>query len=539
MKKLLSMLAVITLIGTASTSVIACGGGQEPISPIINNGNSIQELLIKTQDKIKEGFGDLTNSNANLFFQDEFVSGKDYFNILKNLSSEKEVIIDNINFINAFTKRIQKIININITNKLILDNNLRLLFNGISNDDILKISTNRSNFKKVPFKWKKEEVNFGIQNYSPDKLNIEFWYSIKINLNLLLSYKDDNNKLQNKDLNQEYIIYFANTGANIFSVIQAASLEIKNKIEDYLVNIDITKDNHNIIDKAKEILLRILNNNKIVINESTFLEKNDVKIKKNLYNEANHFYNAFNKLRIDSINYLKEYFNIIVEDFKKDLDKWIDSNLSSTTKSKIEKDKSNIKNFGKISLNNWTISGLTLERINFNFITIRKNQTRQEWVNFVSQALGKIFSLDGFIKIPFSIINKENALIMYMDKTDFNSYVSENKSLFDVSNYFSEKIKEKAITEGVISNNTEFRILLNGCWKEDATLKNSEFIRNIDASTLEVIKNPLNYYSYLNITIDDFSFIFGNKKTRDNTNKNNYITFDKWIIKKSDSNIWN
>ncbi|WP_342257818.1 hypothetical protein [Spiroplasma endosymbiont of Nomada ruficornis] len=126
-----------------------------------------------------------------------------------------------------------------------------------------------------------------------------------------------------------------------------------------------------------------------------------------------------------------------------------------------------------------------------------------------------------------------------MDKTDFNSYVSENKSLFDVNNYFSEKMKEKAITEGVISNNTEFRILLNGCWKEDATLKNSEFIRNIDASTLEVIKNPLNYYSYLNITIDDFSFIFGNKKARDNTNKNSYITFNKLIIKKSDSNIWN
>lgn len=539
MKKLLTMLGAITLIGTASTNVIACGGGQEPINPIINKGNNIQELLIKTQDKIKEGFGDLTNSNANLFFQEEFLLGQDYFNILKNLSSEKEVIIDNINFINAFTKRIQKIININITNKLILDNNLRLLFNGISNDDILKISTNSSNFKKVPFKWKKEEVNFGIQNYSPDELNIKFWYSIKINLNLLLSYKDDNSNLQNKDLNQEYIIYFANTGANIFSVIQAASLEIKNKINDYLVNIDINQDNRNIIDKANKILLRKLNNNNIVIHESSFLEKNYVKIKNNIYDEANYFYNAFNKSRIESIDYLKEYFNIKIEDFKKDLDKWIDLNLNSTTKLEIEKDKSNIKNFGKISLNNWTISGLTLERINFNFITIRKNQTIQEWVNFVSQALGKTFSLDGFIKTPFSIINKENELTMYMDKEDFNSYVSENKSLFDVNNYFSEKIKEKMVAEGVILNNTEFRILLNGCWNEDATLKNSEFIRNIDGSTLEVIKNPLNYYSYLNITIDDFSFIFGNKKGQDNTNKNNYITFNKWIIKKSDSNIWN
>lgn len=539
MKKLLSMLGAITLIGTASTNVIACGGGQEPINPINNNENSIQELLIKTQDKIKEGFGDLTNSNANLFFQDEFVSGKNYFNILKNLSSEKEVIIDNIDFINAFTKRIQKIININITNKLILDNNLRLLFNGISNDDILKISTNRSNFKKVPFKWKKEEVNFGIEDYSPDTLNIEFWYSIKINLNLLLSYKDDNNKLQNKDLNQECIIYFANTGANIFSVIQAASLKIKDKIKDYLVNVDITLDNHNIIDKASEVLLKLLNNNNIVINQGTFEEKNDLRIKKNLYDEANHFYNAFNKSTIDSIDYLKEYFNIIVEDFNNDLNEWIDSNLNSTTKSEIEKNKSNIKNFGKISLNNWAISGLTLEKINFNFITIRKNQTRQEWVNFVSQALGKTFSLDGFIKIPFSVINKKKELIMYMDKTDFNSYVSENKSLWDVSNYFSEKIKEKAVTEGVISNNTEFGIELNGCWNEYATLKNSEFVQNIDDSTLKVIKNPSSYFSYLNIFIDDFRFFFGSKKSKDNRNKSNYITFNNWIIKKSNSNIWN
>ncbi len=548
MKKLLTILSAITLVGTTSISVIACGSGsQEPINPTDDDGNNIQDLLTKTQDKINEGFGNLINLNKNLFFSGEFLEKKEKISgILEKLSSEKVTQINNDNFIKQFTQKIQNIINTNITNKLILDDNLRLLFNGISNNDVLKISVNKTNFFKIPFKWKKEEnVNFGIKDYSPGALNIDYWYSIKINLNLSLSYKDENNKLQEKELKQDYIIYFANTRANIMAVIEAASLEINNKIKDCLLDIDITTivpNKKNIIDKANRIIFDLLeNNNKVSINESTLLENNTIKIKEHLYSEANYFYNAFNKSKTDSINYLKDYFQSIFEDFNTDLNKWVNSNsnLDNKAKSTIEKQKLNIKSFGKISLNNWTISGLTLKSINLDFITIRTNQTREQWIIFLSNALGNTFSLDGFIKIPFNIINDEKNLVMYMDKADFESYLYENKSLLDVRYYFNDKIKAKLIAEKVIQDTTEFEVTLNGCWNPVATLRNPEFVKKIDDSTLEVTKNPLNRYSYLYINIDGFYFIFGSKKAEDNTNGNNYITFNKWIIKKADSNIWN
>ncbi|WP_342276894.1 hypothetical protein [Spiroplasma endosymbiont of Nebria brevicollis] len=548
MKRLLKILSVLTLTIVPVTSVVACGGGASgPVNPPDDDGVDIKDLLIKVQNKINEEFGNLINDGKNLFFEGQFAQGTEYYKILKNMPSDKETVIKDTDFVSSFTERIQSLVTNNVLPKLLADSDLRLLFNGISTNNILKIVNNNTKFFKVPFKWAKEDVDFGISDYSPGKYDITYWYKIRMDLSLEVSYKDAENKEQKKDFNQNYISYFANTDANISGVIEVSSLKIKEKLQTKLIEINLTKNkdisNEERIKNAKEKILGYLPNNHLNLQNAIFVDNVTTKITSDsiipnyrIYHEANKFYNAFKLSKNESVKYLEDYFGKrIMKNFDKKLDDWINSpDLNEASKKSIRTNKENINAFGKIELNDWNISGLTLKSIKLNFINIRADETKTQWVKFMSNALGNTFSIDSWLKTPFNIINNNQNLVMYMDKKDFETYVQQNKNLYDVSEYFNAKIKAKAISETAIINNTPFRIYLNGCYNPVATLTNSEFVTKIDDATFKVNKNPSEWYSYINISIDGFRFIFGGKK-----DKGNYITFNNWIIKKADSTIWN
>lgn len=552
MKRLLKILGVSIFTITPATSVVACGSpasASAPVVPPAEDGVNINDLLIKLQDKISEQFENLINEGKNLFSEGQFPQGNEYFEMLKKLPSTGDSVeIKNDDFISAFGGRIQGLITNDIVPKLLEDSDLRILFNGIENADILNIVNNNTNFFKVPFKWKKEEVEFGIENYDPGSYNITYWYQIRMELNLKISYKDANNKQTEKDANQTYISYFSNTNADIKKVIDAASLEINGKLQNKLIDINICKNEDNSDRKRIEIaenkILDIINNSGLNIvkaifdgNFTTSITSNDKNIPSySFYKEANQFYNAFKLSKNEAIRYLQDYFGkTIVKNFDKNLDKWIDnSNLTQDAQKTIRENKEGINSFGKIKIISWTISGLTLKSIELNFINIRTDETRKEWIKSMSKSLGNIFAVDSWLKTPFDIINKDNNLIMYMDKTDFETYVKQNKALAYVSKYFSDKIREKAISELAIEDNTTLRVMLNGSYGDDATLTNSEFVTKIDDNTFKVIKNPQGYYSYIAVNLDGFHFILGGKKYG-----KNYITFNNWIIKKANSTIWN
>lgn len=551
MKRLLKVLGILTFTIVPTTSVVACGSpanANAPVVPPAEDGVDIQGLISKLQDKISEEFGNLINGGKNLFSEVQFPQGHEYYEVLKDLPSTGDPAeIENNDFISAFSERIQDLITNNIVPKLLEDSDLRILFNGITNTDILNIVNNNTKFYKVPFKWAKEEVEFGIKNYDPSSYNITYWYQIRMDLNLKISYKDADNKQAEKDVTQNYISYFANTEADIKKVIDAASLGIKEKLQNELIDINIDKNEDysdlKRIEIAKNKVFNIINNSYLKVENAIFDESFTTSITsshKNVpsyspYKEANQFYNAFKSSKNEAIRYLKDYFEkTIVKNFDKNLDKWInDSNLSQDAQRTIRENKERINSFGKIEINNWTISGLTLKSIELNFINIRTDETKAEWTKSMSKSLGNIFAIDSWLKTPFDIINNDKNLIMYMDKTDFETYVKENKTLSNVSEYFSSKIKEKAIRERAIERNTMFRVTLNGSYGNEATLKNSAFVTKVDDKTFKVIENPQHYYSYINVDLDGFYFILGGKKYGEN-----YITFNNWIIKKANSTIW-
>lgn len=551
MKRLLKVLGILAFTIVPTTSVVACGSHDN--APVVpqkdDDGLNIEDLLSKLQDKINEEFGNLINDGKNLFSEAQFQNGSNYYKVLNSLPSDNSAEIKDNDFISAFSQRIQELITNNIVPKLLEDSDLRLLFNGITNTDILKIVNNDTKFYKATFKWKKEEnVDFGISNYDPNAYNIIFWYQIRMELGLKISYKNAENKQTDKDVTQIYISYFANTEADIKKVIDASSLEINKTLQNKLISIDITKDEDNSDQKritiAQNKISSLINNKKLVIENSTFVKGFNIMITSNklnipnykIYREANKFYNAFKLSKNNSIKNLEDYFaKRVVGNFDENLDKFSKmSYLSQDAKSTINTNKQKINAFGKIEINNWTISGLTLKSFKLDFINIRTDQTKAEWTTFMSEALGKIFAIDSWLKNKFDIINKEKKLIMFMDKTDFESYVKKNKSLYNVSTYFNDKIKAKAVSERAINDNTQFRFELNGCNNPNATLGNSEFVTKIDDDTLQVIKNPEEYYSYISVTLDRFHFILGSKKDR-----GNYRNFNSWIIKKGNSTIWN
>ncbi|WP_338959292.1 hypothetical protein [Spiroplasma endosymbiont of Tiphia femorata] len=55
------------------------------------------------------------------------------------------------------------------------------------------------------------------------------------------------------------------------------------------------------------------------------------------------------------------------------------------------KKKKKINAFGKITISDWSISGLRLTPMTLDFININPNQTQGEWAEQTATALGKIF----------------------------------------------------------------------------------------------------------------------------------------------------
>ncbi|WP_375317931.1 hypothetical protein [Spiroplasma endosymbiont of Virgichneumon dumeticola] len=547
MKRLLKILSVLTLTTVPVTSVVSCGGASVPVNPT-DDGIDIKDLLNKAQNKINDEFGNLINEEKNLFFENEFGNiGAAFKNVLSKMSATKEAKITDPDFIREFIKRMQENITDLIVPKLLEDQNLRMLFNGISKQNILKIASNNTKLLRTPFKWLPEEhVTFGLDNYNADiikRLAIEYWYKITMDLKLELSYKDDKNQEQTRDLSQNYISYFANTGANISSVVKAASSKVKQRLSNQLININLTTNqdisNDVRLAKAKSEILVLVNKSELKIEKTNFdnVTKLTSSINSHVYNSSNQFYEAFNKSETASQTYLQTYLeNEISKNFDKNLDDWI-ANLSPKEKQKIPSTiKPNITAFGKISLNNWTISGLSLQRITLNFINTRTNQTKSEWISSVSTSLANIFSLNGCIKDAFSIINSNKDLIMYMNNDDFNTYKNENKKMSDINDYFDDKIKQKAIAEGAILSSISFKVRLNGVYSGDSynpNLDNREYIQEVDESTLKLIKNPASHFNYLRIEIDGLLFIFGSKQCG-----KNYLSFNSWVIKRASGPIW-
>ncbi|WP_342276200.1 hypothetical protein [Spiroplasma endosymbiont of Nebria brevicollis] len=238
-------------------------------------------------------------------------------------------------------------------------------------------------------------------------------------------------------------------------------------------------------------------------------------------------YETYSKSTVDkAIGLLKNYLTSNVTLFATNLDKWITRPIT------VNKD--NINEYGPVTIDDWSISGLTLKSINLDFIKVRTDQTQNKWAEQTATALGTIFCSKGtFAQGRINLSTGWN-LTMYINPADFDNFVSNDSKLSDISTYISEKINNNAKKEHIITNNISTS--LNGLWYKNPNLSNSGIVTKVDDKTFKIIRGRgrMISYNYLKIFYEYTSFACGNIKSVVGDN----LSFNNWIIKRADTDVW-
>ncbi len=410
---------------------------------------------------------------------------------------------------------------------------LKPLFGNIPINELLTIDISQTTLKKIFFQWK--GVDFGVAGYEPSnpEYNITMWHKIKAQLKLKLAYKNESNIKSTHEFDSDFNYNYANPGANLRKLIDASTAKVEEKLRNFTIEAPANTSDSSLNSKVKTIIFDKIGNDKVKLDMFEMVSIGVLK-RYDRYDSDDHMFQAITKPTIEeSIASLKAYLAPSVSEFTNKLNNWIGSGSDAK---KITEDRSKINNFGTCTISNWTVSGLTLKPMSLDFVTSR-NETQNQWADRVAVALGTIFCTKGSFAQGRIDLTTDNNLTIYMNPSDFDNFVSEDKNMNDISEYLNQQVNDKAKRENIIDNNISLR--LNGLWppKKNPNLSDSSVVKKVDDKTFIIKRSEggMHGYNYLSIGYDNVHFLSGCV----NNHKGHRILFNNWIIKKADSDIWN
>ncbi|WP_342276123.1 lipoprotein [Spiroplasma endosymbiont of Nebria brevicollis] len=188
MRKLLSLLTVLTLTTPVPLNVIACGGTKTP--PVVDETDYLT-LAQTAKAKIQTEFANLVNEGLNLRKVGDVTGGDAIMTYLRGTKKDTDTdtrITEKTSketftgFLEVLTAQVLKISNNLLSNYP----ELKPLFNGINPNDILKINTKELDnlLTNKRFDWKNNDFGFTGFNAEKEPYEVTDWYHITANLKL-------------------------------------------------------------------------------------------------------------------------------------------------------------------------------------------------------------------------------------------------------------------------------------------------------------------------------------------------------------------
>lgn len=139
MRKLISLLTVLTLTTPVPLNVIACG----PNTPVVFDENDYVTLAQTAKEMIQVEFSNLVNSGSNLRKVGDVTKGNEIMKYLQQIKQADDKQIDNKDVIDGFLEFLKAQV-LTMSNNLIANySELKPLFNGINPNDLDKLLTNK------------------------------------------------------------------------------------------------------------------------------------------------------------------------------------------------------------------------------------------------------------------------------------------------------------------------------------------------------------------------------------------------------------
>ncbi|WP_375317995.1 hypothetical protein [Spiroplasma endosymbiont of Virgichneumon dumeticola] len=260
MRKLLSLLIVLTLTVPVPLNVIACGGTSNPASD--TNETDYLTLAQTAKEKIQIEFAKLVNDGLNLRREGDVTSGSAIMTYLDSIGQKVDKDItktDSKETIDGFLEVLKTQV-LKISNDLVNEYpELKPLFNGINPNDILKINTNDLDtiLTNKKFEWKTSD--FGLKDFDVEKqYGVTDWYHLTANLQLDFTCLDENEKINTTPINKTYDMYFANDGSDLNKVVTAVTVGIEEKLKVIkFVNLDYPQWNDSFVNQKNDVLQKI------------------------------------------------------------------------------------------------------------------------------------------------------------------------------------------------------------------------------------------------------------------------------------------
>ncbi|WP_342277055.1 lipoprotein [Spiroplasma endosymbiont of Nebria brevicollis] len=236
MRKLLSLLTVLTVTTPVSLNVIACGGTKTPPE---TDQTDYLTLAQTAKEKIQNEFANLVNDGQNLRKVGDVTNGGAIMEKLETTFQTADVKITEADFPETFAGFLE------ILNQQVgtISNNLaknypelKPLFNGINPNEILKINTSNLDtlLTSKTFTWKNNTFCITGFDAKEDPYNVTDWYYLTADLKLDFTCLGENGKSNTNTVNQTYDMYFANQGSDLSKVVKAVSNNVDKSLKDYL-----------------------------------------------------------------------------------------------------------------------------------------------------------------------------------------------------------------------------------------------------------------------------------------------------------------
>ncbi|WP_425380496.1 hypothetical protein [Spiroplasma endosymbiont of Stenodema calcarata] len=221
MKKLFSMLGIISLSGVGLTTVVSCTAKNN--SPTDDNSQIINEFTNKIQT--------ITNNALSLGDQHSVIDGDSNFgpggsivldNLDENYTESNKIELQNQKVINKIADYVNvQLKNQIVSNLLLRDPDIKNFINGVNASDVLKVNTSQSHIYQLPYHWSPDLTgphgwtsDKGLELFGYENRNkwADYYNSVQdhftklgfITLNLVINlsfYNQFTNKIETRQIN--------------------------------------------------------------------------------------------------------------------------------------------------------------------------------------------------------------------------------------------------------------------------------------------------------------------------------------------------
>ncbi|WP_342276081.1 hypothetical protein [Spiroplasma endosymbiont of Nebria brevicollis] len=225
MRKLLSLLTVLTVTTPVPLNVMACGWTKPPVV----DETDYFALAQTAQEKIQTEFANLVNDGLNLRKESDVTDGGDILTYLQGIGQAGDTVItendDPVTF-HGFLEVLNQQVSTTLMEKY---PELKPLFNGINPNEILKINTNGLKLTNKEFEW--EIKKFGLEKFdAKNDYGVTDWYYLITNLELDFTCLGENAKVNTTTIKQSFDMYFANDDSNLNQIVKVVSANIEDKV---------------------------------------------------------------------------------------------------------------------------------------------------------------------------------------------------------------------------------------------------------------------------------------------------------------------